>query len=432
MNLAGSAPGAANIFLIRNSRHLLYIYHADHVASTSWLLRNTRIVISPFMNQPTTHSIPQTPATVADECAQLIADNQWLRAQLITLRECALETEALFKRHQDWEIELLTTSTLDQLLEYLTSAMCIRFTLDEVRLILLDGDHGIRGLLTRLNKTPDTFTDVVFYADITELPIALTQLTTPVVGLIDPDNHGVLFNTASDLASIAVLPLLREQRLLGFLCFGSQDPMRYSPDLETHFLQRLAAICAVCLENITNRTRLEIGGLTDPLTGLHNRRALKQRLHNELARSQRLRQPLSCCFIDLDFFKHINDSYGHATGDMVLMELAKRLQFSLRACDFAVRFGGDELVILLPATTNDDACLLAERVRQSITNYPFVLTDRLELSITVSIGVGTIMPSAYPQETLTDESGDELLRCADAALYEAKRAGRNRVACQSL
>ncbi|MBB1073826.1 sensor domain-containing diguanylate cyclase [Rhodoferax sp. 4810] len=384
------------------------------------------------MNLPTDSSISQPVTTVSNDCAQLLADNQWLREQLITLRDCALETEALFKRHQDWEIELLTISTLDQLLECLTTAMCARFTLDEVRLLLLDGDHGIRGLLTRLNKTPDEFISVMFYAAVTELPAPLTQLTTPIVGLMDTDTHRVLFNTAPDLASTAVLPLWREQRLLGFLCFGSHDPMRYSPDLGTHFLQRLAAICAVCLENITNRTRLEIGGLTDPLTGLHNRRALKQRLHDELARSQRLGQPLSCCFVDLDFFKQINDSYGHATGDMVLMELAECLQFSLRACDFAVRFGGDELVVLLPATANNDACLLAERVRHSIVNHTFVLSDGLELSITVSIGVGTIMPSAYPKEKLTDERGDDLLRCADAALYEAKRAGRNRVACQSL
>ncbi|NOZ87575.1 MAG: diguanylate cyclase [Deltaproteobacteria bacterium] len=159
--------------------------------------------------------------------------------------------------------------------------------------------------------------------------------------------------------------------------------------------------------------------ITDPLTGLHNRLYLQMRIGHEFERADRYRSYLSCAMADIDHFKKVNDTYGHAAGDAVLQHIARVFMESIRKIDLAARFGGEEFVFILPETDEDEAILVSERIRASVEASPVVFEGRTILA-TVSIGIVT-----FPHHDIENE--DQLIDCADKALYRAKNSGRNRV-----
>lgn len=155
--------------------------------------------------------------------------------------------------------------------------------------------------------------------------------------------------------------------------------------------------------------------LTDPLTGLGNRRRLEQALDVEIYRSVRNQRPLSLMMIDLDHFKRINDHYGHDVGDYVLKACAKGISQCIRKFDYAVRFGGDEFIILMPEIVGKPAFEAAERVRLKLAQIRF---DSYPFTMTASIGVSSLV---------SNDSSETFLRRADVAMYEAKKNQRNQV-----
>jgi len=155
--------------------------------------------------------------------------------------------------------------------------------------------------------------------------------------------------------------------------------------------------------------------LTDPLTGVANRRHLDARLTMEMSRQERYGPPLSVILTDIDWFKHVNDTYGHTVGDTVLKTFADHLASSLRTSDFVARYGGEEFVLLLPNTTIEEAIALAERIREATRRIRFAQAD---LHLTASFGVTL----ARPGETMA-----EVLSRADEAMYQTKSRGRDRV-----
>lgn len=157
----------------------------------------------------------------------------------------------------------------------------------------------------------------------------------------------------------------------------------------------------------------------DSLTGLFNRRYVDATLERELQRCKREGQPLSIVIIDIDHFKHINDTYGHQAGDEVLKMLASLLNEHVRASDVACRYGGEEFLVLFPAVPNAVAQTRVENWRQAFSATA-ILFGKSDIPVTLSAGIAT-----YPQH---GESGEELIRRADLALYRAKHAGRNQVA----
>ena len=163
---------------------------------------------------------------------------------------------------------------------------------------------------------------------------------------------------------------------------------------------------------------------TDPLTGLFNRRYFEERLALEFARAQRYHAPLSCLMLDVDHFKVINDSYGHAFGDRVLREIAKVANHLLRDVDLLARYGGEELVALLPETGLKQAVRVGERIRLAIASLrfeqPAPSAEGKPVNCTVSIGVAS---STIPRI----QSPEALLRAADSSLYAAKWSGKNSV-----
>ncbi len=157
----------------------------------------------------------------------------------------------------------------------------------------------------------------------------------------------------------------------------------------------------------------------DPLTGIPNRQNVLTRVDEELARGARYRRPLSVVMVDLDLFKRLNDTHGHAAGDVVLREVARRLASNIRTVDTVGRFGGEEFLVVLPETDADAAATLAEKLRRAVAGTPIRLLDGHEVSVTLSAGV-----AGGPGDVLR---ADSLVRDADAALYSAKALGRDNV-----
>jgi len=155
--------------------------------------------------------------------------------------------------------------------------------------------------------------------------------------------------------------------------------------------------------------------VTDTLTGLPNREAYNQKLFDEMQRWQRYKHPLSLAVIDIDFFKKINDGYGHQTGDKVLKVVAHFVSKKLREIDFIARFGGEEFVLILPETNTDQSLILLNRIREKLASTPFKTGDE-KITVTVSIGVA---------EFTDGDSSDDVFARADEALYKAKQSGRN-------
>jgi diguanylate cyclase (GGDEF)-like protein len=168
--------------------------------------------------------------------------------------------------------------------------------------------------------------------------------------------------------------------------------------------------------NVRDHERIRRQSVTDPLTGVGNFRLLTTTLSREVERASRFGHRLSVMMLDLDHFKQVNDSLGHAFGDVVLREFAQRLTSCLRELDTVARYGGEEFAVVLPETDEKGGAAVADRILAAVRAEPF-RSGALERAVTVSIGVAT-----YP---VHGTSASEVMRRADAALYEAKRV-RNR------
>ncbi|MFA5073070.1 MAG: diguanylate cyclase [Nitrospirota bacterium] len=164
--------------------------------------------------------------------------------------------------------------------------------------------------------------------------------------------------------------------------------------------------------------KVETLSITDPLTNLFNRRRFETVLEAEFAKALRYKSSLSCMMIDIDHFKSINDTFGHATGDKVLKNTASIIQQCIRTVDIACRWGGEEFVILAPMTLKAFMITPARRILQSISDYAF--PDIEGRSITVSIGIADLSTGGV-------DNAEKLIQAADMALYEAKKNGRNRI-----
>ena len=160
--------------------------------------------------------------------------------------------------------------------------------------------------------------------------------------------------------------------------------------------------------------------ITDALTGLHNRRYMETHIGTLVEQAVVRGKPLTVLVLDIDYFKSINDTYGHDAGDEVLREFALRIRKSIRGIDLACRYGGEEFVVVMPDTDVGIAARVAERIRRQIAGHRFLI-DRGARSIEVTISIGIAARQSPDDDAVT------LLKRADEALYRAKRDGRNRV-----
>ncbi len=222
----------------------------------------------------------------------------------------------------------------------------------------------------------------------------------------------------SDFRRVLGVPLKVKNQVIGVINVTDHQKTGAFSEGDVELLRLFADQAAIAVENARLFTELQRISITDDLTGLHNRRHFFELAEVEFERANRYRHPLSAMMIDIDHFKKINDSYGHAVGDQVLKVMGTRFRENLRKIDIIGRYGGDEFAVLLPDNDLSNAYHAAERLRKCVAVSP-VDTSQGPLDVTISVGV-----SALPQDYL---SLKKLLDQADMAMYVAKENGNNRV-----
>lgn len=242
--------------------------------------------------------------------------------------------------------------------------------------------------------------------------------TLNIANLDNFDASGAVhFGDPDHVRSILAVPLWLGGKIMGMISAQSYLPDAYTLE-EQSLLELLAAHAAVALDNARLFREVQRLAITDPLTGPYNRRGLFEMGQREIERYRRFGRPLSIIILDIDHFKEINDSFGHAIGDQVLRGLAYCIRQHIREVDSLGRYGGEEFVILLPETPREAAAQAAERLRLQIASSPIQTTNGV-LTITVSLGVAQFNEKTADLDALIDR--------ADAAMYAAKQSGRNRV-----
>jgi diguanylate cyclase (GGDEF)-like protein/PAS domain S-box-containing protein len=220
-------------------------------------------------------------------------------------------------------------------------------------------------------------------------------------------------------ATYLCIPIMAQGDALGILHFQATEQAPSLADAELSFRTTFAGQVGLSVANIRLREALRTQSIKDPLTGLYNRRYLEEMLEREIRRAIRAGHPLGVLVLDLDHFKKFNDTYGHDAGDTVLRETASFLGRSIRVEDIACRFGGEEFVIILPTADLNASQARAERIRSKICELTVLHQGNSLGKITVSVGVAGV--------PVHGTSPKELFDAADAALYRAKREGRDRV-----
>jgi len=362
----------------------------------------------------------------------LAAENRALRARMAYLLEQAERNHSIMTRHQAFDLEIVGASNFPELIGTIFRVLPVISELDSVTLTLIDEDADIRTVMLKLDVVFEDFPDLIFVETLDELGFdlsrrnAYTPTPKPLLGMYDRERHAQPFpNAPAGLQSVALVPLLRNKRIIGSLNLGSRDPTRFTPSLGTDFIEHMASIIAICLENVISNEMLKYIGLTDSLTGVYNRRYIDRRLLEEIARARRQLYPISFMYIDIDHFKRVNDTVGHGGGDEVLREVAGRIKNELRTSDALARFGGEEFVVLLIDANLESAAFVAERIRASVAGSMITLSPELQLSVTVSIGVACLEVGTAEGEP--EAIARALIERADDLLYEAKEHGRNRV-----
>jgi diguanylate cyclase (GGDEF)-like protein len=227
---------------------------------------------------------------------------------------------------------------------------------------------------------------------------------------------------AHPAVAVIALPLQCRGRVVGAVVGVDRTASAREPKIAAATMKALGEAlepAAFALDNALRMQRAEALTVTDDLTQLYNSRYLTQVLKREAKRSSRSGRPLSLLFIDLDGFKGVNDTHGHLAGSAALVEAAAVIRISARETDIVARFGGDEFALILPDTHSEGAAMVGERIKEKIAVHPFLQKDRLDIKLTVSVGVATL-----PDVAATAE---QLVRAADEAMYWVKEHGKNNV-----
>ncbi len=213
------------------------------------------------------------------------------------------------------------------------------------------------------------------------------------------------------------IPLMIENEIIGVLNLNDNEK-GYLNVTDLDFFLNVSEFISLSISNAQSFEKAERLSVTDGLTGLTNRQHLEASLMSEILRSRRYRSPLSLVMMDVDYFKVVNDTFGHQEGDDVLTSIASIIKSMCRSHDVAARYGGEEFVLVLPETNGSGAWKIAERVREEVENHRFDHEGKVH-SVTISCGIAEFNNEGNQDYT-------DLIRVADAALYQAKESGRNK------
>ena len=367
-----------------------------------------------------------------------LEENRQLREQLDKLLNEARRNEQTQTSFDDFSLSVVAAQGPQELFELLLQEQK-KFRIDEIRLCLVDRFHEVERLLTESYQNSytglsfiDTETSNLLISDIPDRPVLGTRIINKYDWLINIEE-------TSKYQSAALLPLKRGDEIIGIQLLLSQDPERYNRSDGTTFLQKLGAMIAISIENCINRQRTLELGYQDGLTNAYNRRYFDERLKHEVDRCSRNKTDLVCLFIDIDFFKKINDQHGHQVGDAVLVRLVALMSEQVRSSDIVARYGGEEFAIILPETGIQLAHDVAERIRSKVEKQKLIFDDHT-LGITVSIGLASLSQIRLQTgkdkkeqlDKITGSLDQLLLKRADEALYQAKQTGRNQVVIKKM
>ncbi len=237
-----------------------------------------------------------------------------------------------------------------------------------------------------------------------------------VLKTLDKDYPYVLTNDDK----IGAFPLLTDDEITG--CIVARSTIEKLSKRDIDYLEQLTRQAAATINRANTYSTILQYATLDALTNLNNRRQFETRLGQEIAIAKRQNNPLCAMMIDIDFFKGVNDKYGHAAGDEVLRTVAGIIKEALRESDIPARYGGEEFAVLLPYTKIDEAKIVGERLRSAVEGTPITINrdnpDKQDINVTISMGLA---------EFDNSETGGALFERADKALYDAKSGGRNRV-----
>jgi len=306
-------------------------------------------------------------------------------------------------------------------------------------ILLIDQDTSLTAILsTRLDSVGFN----ILVANEADMALKLSQVTTPDIILLDllmktDDNKDILtlIKSNPNTSHIPIIILSSDidinSKVYGFLS-GANDyivkPFRFAEVLarintQLRILNMQKELEKKNEELLEKNILLEKLAVTDPLTGLYNRAYIMDRLNTEVLRCARYKEAISFLMVDIDYFKKINDSFGHLAGDAVLKIVSTQIKNSIRDVDVVGRYGGEEFIVVCPNTDLAGSRIIAERIRLNALNSNFKLGEE-EVKITLSIGISSVVPKVQVNVDafITKQIGD-----ADIALYKAKASGRNRV-----
>jgi len=224
--------------------------------------------------------------------------------------------------------------------------------------------------------------------------------------------------------SIIAVPMKIKSKVLGVIEIINKNESTPLKKRDVEILTTVADYAAIALENSRNYQRIQELTITDDLTGLYNSRHLHQIIKNEMDRFERYHNTFSIIFFDLDYFKRINDTYGHLVGSQMLDKVGRVILKNIRKVDLAVRYGGDEFIVVMPQSNKKQAHAVTKRLREAINSEIYFAEEGFNIRITASFGIATFSDDAT--------SKDELLRAVDEAMYQIKNTSRDGIALASL
>ena len=323
------------------------------------------------------------------------------------------ELEVLF------EIARTIASTLDlnEVLSRIASLLPTRLKVDRSSVMLLNQD----GKLEVLKAFPPNEGSEGLQFEVGEgiAGHAAMSRKSVYVADLEVEQRFKLLNTAPKRGCLLSIPMLQGSELLGVLNFERRQKADFDRE-EIEYFTAVADQVTIAVQNARLHEQTVALSITDPLTGIPNRRHLFQQLEAEVNRAKRYGTPISLVMIDIDHFKHLNDAAGHRAGDVALKQVTTALKQVVRKVDTLARYGGEEFVVLLPQVDRDEALEVAEKLRRVVEETSFEHgAVQPGGRVTISVGVATLPTDASEQARLVD--------AADSALYASKRGGRNRV-----
>ena len=361
--------------------------------------------------------------------AQAFADQAALAVTNARLYESEREQRALAQALREISLALSSSLKSDVILAALLELVEQVVAYDSARVLLVE-DERARAVAHRGYERYGVGSQVVerdlSIDGMPNLRNMAEQLRPGVISDVKASREWVVTDLSRHFGSWLGAPLVAHGRLLGFLSLEKVEPGYYKAR-HAERLESLAGHVALALLNGLTFGEMERASVTDFLTGSHNHRYFQQELRRELELAHRIGYPVSLLILDLDYFKGVNDVYGHLCGDRVLQLLAGRLKLELRNTDHLARYGGEEFAVILPGSPALAAREVGERLRRAVAETPFLVEDRREaggespslgpLHLTVSIGV-----AAFPANAAGPR---ELVAAADRGLYQAKSNGRD-------